>query len=69
MAFCGCGELGSLGLSGFGVKDPTLASSRSKGQDINGSPDRTYSDSVGGLIIRIGFRGILYYNCNKEPPK
>ena len=23
--------------------------------------------NVGALIIRIGFAGILYYNCNKEP--
>ena len=25
--------------------------------------------SIGALIIRIGFWGILYYNYNKEPPK
>ena len=26
------------------------------------------SSDVGALIIRIGFWGPLYYNCNKEPP-
>ena len=25
--------------------------------------------NVGALMIRIGFGGILYYNCNTEPPK
>ena len=28
-----------------------------------------FEGSVGALIIRIGFGGILYCNCNKEPPK
>ena len=27
------------------------------------------SANMGALIIRIGFWGPLYYNCNKEPPK
>ena len=25
--------------------------------------------NIGALIIRTGFWGALYYNCNKEPPK
>ena len=25
--------------------------------------------NIGALIIRIGFRGPLYYNHNKKPPK
>ena len=28
-----------------------------------------YNVNIGALIIRIGFWGPLYYNCNKEPPK
>ena len=27
------------------------------------------ADSIGALIIGIGFRGPLFYNYNKEPPK
>ena len=25
--------------------------------------------NIGALIIRIGFGGVLCYDCNKEPPK
>ena len=30
---------------------------------------KVFRGSIGALIIRIGFRGILYYKYNKEPPK
>ena len=35
----------------------------------DGVPRLGFVDTIGALIIRIGFCGPLYYNHNKEHPK
>ena len=39
------------------------------GLEASSSGASNLTANVGGLIIRIGFWGQLYYNYNKEPPE
>ena len=52
-----------------GQRRRVLALFRSGARGGGGTGGRGRCLTVGALILRIGFRGLLYLNDNKEPPK
>ena len=59
--------LGAEGLELRGLR--FRASGLGSGLRVYGSRNWSLGFIVGALIVRIGFRCILYHNHNKEPPQ